>query len=86
MDAHGLVLKSFKILLEIAEGEPSRVLAKNAKTYEAWTSLITKVDIYICTFRPGPMYEKWEPTSNNHIVAFAIHFFGWWSWFSNFYF
>jgi hypothetical protein len=32
------------------------------------------------------MYEKWEPTSNNHIVAFAIHFFGWWSWFSNFYF
>jgi hypothetical protein len=30
----------------------------------------------ICTLHPGSMYEKWELASNNHIVTFAIHFFG----------
>jgi hypothetical protein len=45
LDAHGLMFKSFKFLLETIEDEHSKVSAKNAKTYEAWTSLVTKVDI-----------------------------------------
>jgi hypothetical protein len=39
------MLKPFKNLLETTEDELSKVSAKSAKAYEAWTSLVTKVDI-----------------------------------------
>jgi hypothetical protein len=45
LDAHGLMLKSFKNLLETKNGEYSRVSTKSSKAYDTWTSFITKVDI-----------------------------------------
>jgi hypothetical protein len=44
VDAHGLILKSFKTLLETTKGEVFMVSVKNAKACEAWTSFVTKVD------------------------------------------
>jgi hypothetical protein len=46
LDAHGLMFKSFKNLLETAEGELSKVLTKSVKAYDTWTSFVTKVDIW----------------------------------------
>jgi hypothetical protein len=44
--AHGLMLKSFKNLLETTKGEFSKLSTKSAKAYDTWTSFITKVDIW----------------------------------------
>ncbi len=80
LDAHGLIFKSFKNLLEIAEGELSKVLTKSAKAYDTLDKLHHKGGYLeatkIYTLRLGPVYEKWELTSNNHNITFAIHFFG----------